>query len=48
MFHSRWRNVPIVATKRAVLEAKEEFYEQLKAVIDNSQGTQARHNHRLG
>lgn len=30
-----------VPTNRAVLEAKEEFYEQLKAVMDNSQGTQA-------
>lgn len=35
-------------TNRTKLEAKEEFFEQLKAVIDNSQDTQARHNHRHG
>ena len=37
-FHSRWRNVSIIQcyapTNTAELEAKEEFYEQLQAVMD--------------
>ena len=52
MFHSRWRIVSIVQshapTNRTKLEAKEEFFEQLKAGIDNSHDTEARHNHRHG